>query len=86
EVTESLYLSESEPLRRTLAGLRLLGVTLSIDDFGVGHSSLSRLTRLPVRSVKLDRSFVRDLPKVGRNDPCPCGSGKKYKQCHGALS
>ncbi len=30
--------------------------------------------------------FVRDFPKVGRNDPCPCGSGKKYKQCHGALS
>ena len=30
--------------------------------------------------------FVRDEPKVGRNDPCPCGSGKKYKQCHGKLS
>jgi preprotein translocase subunit SecA len=28
----------------------------------------------------------RDVPKVGRNDPCPCGSGKKYKQCHGKLS
>ena len=31
-------------------------------------------------------TFVRDLPKVGRNDPCPCGSGKKYKQCHGQLA
>ncbi|MDM4770667.1 preprotein translocase subunit SecA [Solimonas sp. SE-A11] len=30
--------------------------------------------------------MVRDMPKVGRNDPCPCGSGKKYKQCHGALT
>ena len=30
--------------------------------------------------------MVRDTPKVGRNDPCPCGSGKKYKQCHGALN
>ena len=29
--------------------------------------------------------FVRDQPKVGRNEPCPCGSGKKYKQCHGQL-
>ena len=29
--------------------------------------------------------FVRDVPKVGRNDPCPCGSGKKYKQCHGKI-
>ena len=30
--------------------------------------------------------FVRDARKVGRNEPCPCGSGKKYKQCHGRLS
>ena len=30
--------------------------------------------------------IVRDGVKVGRNDPCPCGSGKKYKQCHGSLS
>jgi len=30
--------------------------------------------------------IVRDAPKVGRNDPCPCGSGKKYKQCHGRLA
>ena len=30
--------------------------------------------------------MTRAQPKVGRNDPCPCGSGKKYKQCHGALS
>jgi preprotein translocase subunit SecA len=30
------------------------------------------------------QTFVRDQPKVGRNDPCPCGSGKKYKKCHGA--
>ncbi|MGD8514575.1 MAG: SEC-C metal-binding domain-containing protein, partial [Granulosicoccaceae bacterium] len=30
--------------------------------------------------------YTRDTPKVGRNDPCPCGSGKKYKQCHGKLA
>jgi preprotein translocase subunit SecA len=30
-------------------------------------------------------TFTRDEPKVGRNDPCPCGSGKKFKQCHGKL-
>jgi preprotein translocase subunit SecA len=30
--------------------------------------------------------YVRQTPKVGRNDPCPCGSGKKYKQCHGKIS
>jgi len=32
------------------------------------------------------QTVVRDQPKVGRNDPCPCGSGKKYKQCHGRLA
>jgi len=32
------------------------------------------------------QTIVRNTPKVGRNDPCPCGSGKKYKQCHGALA
>ena len=31
------------------------------------------------------KTIVRDQPKVGRNDPCPCGSGKKYKKCHGAM-
>jgi len=32
------------------------------------------------------RTVRRDEPKVGRNDPCPCGSGKKYKKCHGAAA
>jgi preprotein translocase subunit SecA len=31
-------------------------------------------------------TYVRDQPKIGRNEPCPCGSGKKFKQCHGRLS
>jgi preprotein translocase subunit SecA len=31
-------------------------------------------------------TLVAEVPKVGRNDPCPCGSGKKYKQCHGRLA
>jgi len=33
-----------------------------------------------------ERPFVREMGKIGRNDPCPCGSGKKYKQCHGKLT
>jgi preprotein translocase subunit SecA len=37
------------------------------------------------RDVDSSRPFVRDGAKVGRNEPCPCGSGKKYKQCHGKL-
>ena len=43
---------------------------------------------LPAQAAAAPRAdtFVREMPKVGRNDPCPCGSGKKYKQCHGRLS
>jgi preprotein translocase subunit SecA len=37
-------------------------------------------------AAESDAPFVREQPKVGRNSPCPCGSGKKYKQCHGSLS
>ncbi len=40
---------------------------------------------LPSPGVVTGETFVREQPKVGRNDPCPCGSGKKYKNCHGAL-
>jgi preprotein translocase subunit SecA len=39
--------------------------------------------REPAQAVP--QTFTRDQPKVGRNEPCPCGSGKKYKQCHGQL-
>ena len=40
----------------------------------------------PAPAAESTGTFVRDTPKVGRNEPCPCGSGKKYKQCHGKLS
>ena len=41
----------------------------------------------PIEPEKpVDQPFVRNERKVGRNDPCPCGSGKKYKQCHGRIS
>ena len=40
----------------------------------------------PVKGPQSPAPFVRDVPKVGRNEPCPCGSGRKYKQCHGSLS
>jgi preprotein translocase subunit SecA len=42
--------------------------------------------RLPPAAAEPVAPFVREQPKVGRNDPCPCGSGKKYKQCHGRLT
>ena len=40
----------------------------------------------PPPPVDLQGTFVRGERKIGRNEPCPCGSGKKYKHCHGALS
>ena len=51
--------------------------------------SQSAPSRLPARIGGDDapvQTVRRDEPKVGRNDPCPCGSGKKYKKCHGAAA
>lgn len=58
EVTERDVMSDFERAADTLAQLRALGVGLSLDDFGTGHSSLARLRALPVHELKIDRSFV----------------------------
>ncbi|MDP2536678.1 preprotein translocase subunit SecA [Alteromonas stellipolaris] len=50
------------------------------------HENASATEAPPEAASNKVRTEVRDGPKVGRNDPCPCGSGKKYKQCHGKLS
>jgi diguanylate cyclase (GGDEF)-like protein/PAS domain S-box-containing protein len=60
EVTESAAMRWPELAERHLARLKALGVTLSIDDFGTGHSSLSRVKQLNVDCVKIDRSLVND--------------------------
>jgi len=61
EVTEGLLLTDDQQTWATVQGLRDAGIELSIDDFGTGYSSLSYLKRLPVRTLKIDRSFVSDV-------------------------
>jgi len=61
EITESHLMEEPDAARRVLQGLREAGIRISVDDFGTGYSSLAYLTKFPLNSLKVDRSFVRDL-------------------------
>ena len=62
ELTESIFLQKLDASLRLLQNLRQLGVKLSIDDFGTGYSSLAYLKQLRVDRLKIDRSFIRDIP------------------------
>jgi diguanylate cyclase (GGDEF)-like protein len=66
ELTESVVMQGAEPALEKLRQLDALGVKVAIDDFGTGYSSLSYLRQFTVDRLKIDRSFVRDLP--GNND------------------
>ncbi len=62
EITESLLLDARDDIRVALETLSNMGITIALDDFGTGYSALSYLTRLPVQTLKIDRSFVKGLP------------------------
>jgi diguanylate cyclase (GGDEF)-like protein len=66
ELTETAVVRDPEEAAVTLRGLKDLGVGLSVDDFGVGYSSLSLLTLFPVDELKIDRAFVQDLTSDAR--------------------
>lgn len=67
EITESMLMDNIDQAISILSELKALGVTIAIDDFGTGYSSLSYLTQLPVDKLKVDRSFVSNLPDSPRH-------------------
>lgn len=63
EVTETLAIDEAEQTRQTLAACRELGVRISLDDFGTNHACLANIKRLPITTLKIDKTFIRDVAK-----------------------
>jgi diguanylate cyclase (GGDEF)-like protein/PAS domain S-box-containing protein len=73
ELTESLIMQDLDQAVATMRELQILGVQLSIDDFGTGYSSLSALKRFPVGRLKIDKSFIDDIPD-DENDKAVAGA------------
>jgi len=73
ELTESLIMQDVEQAVATMKELQILGVQLSIDDFGTGYSSLAALKRFPVARLKIDKSFIDDIPS-DENDKAVAGA------------
>jgi len=67
EVTEDVLMKDGEAAGRVLSDLKALALKVSIDDFGTGQSSLSLLHRLPIDTLKIDRSFVGEMPRRRQN-------------------
>jgi len=68
EIHEGLLIHDIEKTLRILTALKAIGVKIAIDDFGTGYSSLSTLQQFPLDTIKIDRSFIRDLAAGGANN------------------
>ena len=68
EITENLLMNVLEPVNRSINGLKRLGVSLHLDDFGKGYSSLAYLQRFPADALKIDRSFTQQLTRSAQGE------------------
>ncbi len=68
EITESRFMDLDSKAIKTLQDIRKLGIVISLDDFGTGYSSLARLKNLPIDTLKVDRSFIRNICKSNSQD------------------
>jgi EAL domain-containing protein (putative c-di-GMP-specific phosphodiesterase class I) len=62
EITEGMVIQNPERAMKLLTAIKNMGVRLAVDDFGTGYSSLAQLKRFPIHTLKVDRSFIRDIP------------------------
>lgn len=67
ELTESVLIDNAEMANRELADLRRLGIAVAVDDFGTGYASMSYLSRLIIDRIKIDRSFISEIPNSTSN-------------------
>ncbi len=67
EITESVLLCNSSAVRSEINELRSMGITIALDDFGIGYSSLDYLRRFPLDKIKIDRAFVRQVASSGQS-------------------